>query len=352
VKHPGENIFDVAVIGGGPAGAITAFCLARLGWRTAIFECTAFDKNRYGETLPPEINPLLRDLGLWDAFISLGPVESPGIISTWGSPQPVEIDFVANAYGCGWHIDRNRFDMMLCQQAVEAGATLLLNRRLKWTAEERGWRADEFQAGFLVHANGRHGIISRKSRPGGLEDELLAIVLRVAGGKELRDRRTLIETVPSGWWYSALLPDGTVLAMLFTGIEIYRGQEISIGADLAAAPLTRQRFEGGRLCMAPKIVYTPCGLRAPMFGERWLAVGDSASAYDPLSGRGIFKAFNHGKAAAKAIDSVLSDSGAMEQYESQVRLEFEAYSRQRLQFYGNEGRWPNQPFWRARSSKG
>lgn len=56
--------FDIAVVGGGPAGAATALCLARGGWRIALLERRSLDQARAGETLPPEINPVLRSLGV------------------------------------------------------------------------------------------------------------------------------------------------------------------------------------------------------------------------------------------------------------------------------------------------
>ena len=104
------DFFDVAIVGGGPAGAVSALCLARRGFRVALVEATRFEGERYGETLPPEINPVLRELGLWDVFSGLGPVQAPGILSAWDAGSPTEQDFISNAHGSGWHIDRNRFD--------------------------------------------------------------------------------------------------------------------------------------------------------------------------------------------------------------------------------------------------
>lgn len=101
--------FDIAVVGGGPAGAATALCLARGGWRIALLERRSLDQARAGETLPPEINPVLRNLGLWETFLSQSPLESPGVVSIWGSPVLSEVDFAGNPFGCGWHVDRKRF---------------------------------------------------------------------------------------------------------------------------------------------------------------------------------------------------------------------------------------------------
>jgi 2-polyprenyl-6-methoxyphenol hydroxylase-like FAD-dependent oxidoreductase len=95
-----NEMFDVLVIGGGPAGAAIALCLARQGCSVALLEATAYQSQRYGETLPPEINPVLRELGLLDAFRALSPLEAPGMISLWGDPIPVESDFIPQ---CAWN---------------------------------------------------------------------------------------------------------------------------------------------------------------------------------------------------------------------------------------------------------
>lgn len=344
--------FQIVVLGGGPAGSVTALCLARLGWHVGIFEATAFDRQRFGETLPPEINPMLMRLGLWETFLAQSPLESPGIVSTWGSNRPVESDFVGNAFGSGWHIDRNRFDRMLAEQAEAAGAQLFLDCRRTWTRIGGKWTADEIEADFLVDAAGRHGASVSRSASRIREDELIVIAVRVPSRNgSLKDRRTWIETARAGWWYSTLLPDGSGLAMFFTGAEIYRASGVSIGEQLEAAPMARRRLEGAAGAMT-KVLYMPTGRRRELFGEDRLLVGDSASSYDPLSGRGIFKALQQGEEAARAIDRTLrGDGGALTSYAEQVSRGFDAYTRQRLEFYSAERRWAGHPFWVVRSNR-
>jgi flavin-dependent dehydrogenase len=99
------------------------------------------------------------------------------------------------------------------------------------------------------------------------------------------------------------------------------------------------------------IVHAPSGRRKKVFETDWVAVGDSASSYDPLSGRGIVKALRHGQAAAQAIDARLrGDPTDMDHYAAQVQREFEEYARQRRSYYSLEQRWTDQPFWQRRKS--
>jgi flavin-dependent dehydrogenase len=335
------GFFDIAVAGAGPAGAVTALCLARRGIRVALFEATGFDGERYGETLPPEINAVLRELQLWDAFSALDSVPAPGIVSAWGASTPAEQDFVANAHGCGWHIDRNRFDGMICHEAAKAGAEVFPHCPVQPSnSAGGGWRIGEVQAAFLVDASGRVGLRVDGEHLYQKDDTLLAIALRL--NAEVSDLRTIIETTPRGWWYTAPVPGGQAVAMFFTDPEIYANEGIALGEELACAPLTCARLAAGHI-VSSRVVHVPSACRMKLFGADWAAAGDSASAYDPLSGRGIFKAFRHGAALADAIST-----GRMEEYAARVTREFGEYVRQRRMYYAGERRWPGSAFWRKR----
>ncbi len=340
---------DVAVIGGGPAGATVALCLARRGWSVALLESTAFEGDRYGETLPPEVNPALRELGLWDTFQALGPMEAPGIVSAWGSPVAREQDFVGNVHGSGWHVDRNRFDEMLCAEAARAGAHLVLRTAGTPRREPGGWRVGAVEARFLVDASGRNGLRIDGDCTREEDDVLLAIVLDVRyASAPPSDGRTFIESTRSGWWYTARLAGGTV-AMFFADPGEYTRDGISPAEQLADAPLTRSRLQDGGIS-GSRVVRVSSSRRRTLSGEDWVAVGDSASSYDPLSGRGIFKALRQGALAAGAVDAKLRGSeSALSEYGARVRAEFDEYARQRREYYAGERRWRDQPFWRARS---
>ena len=353
IRHP--NVFymtkelDIAIVGAGPAGAVTALCLARRHWRVGLFECGPLNRRRFGETLPPEVTPVLRKLGLWEGFLSHSPLESPGTIVVWGTGMPVEADFIGSAFGCGWHIDRNRFDEALRREAIEAGASLYLNRRTRWQRSAGAWRSEGFRARILVNTAGRNESWPSRSDHREREDALMAITLTISDvGPDWKEQRTLIETTPGGWWYSTLLQQRTGIAMFFTGSEIYRKYGVSVQEQLKASPQTRARLSAGRIAK-PEIVYAPSGRARKIAGYDWLLVGDSASSYDPLSGRGIFKAIRHGEVAAQAIDARLqSEASSLETYAAQVSREFNDYVRQRQRFYSAERRWANHLFWSAR----
>lgn len=342
--------FDVLVAGGGPAGATLALGLARQGWRVGLLEAASYDSPRYGETLPPEINPVLRGLGLWEQFQALGSLEASGMISVWGDPIPAEIDFVHNVHGPGWHIDRARFDRLLIDEAANAGVQVYSGCRAEACRHDGDlWSVVGCRARILVDACGANGLLIDGNINREIEDVLLGVALTISyPGEHPRDLRTCIETTPRGWWYTALLPGGLAMAIFFTDPVVYRQDGISIYEELQASPLTAKRLAHGKIRHS-RVLRVTSSCRTTLFGNGWMAVGDSASSYDPLSGRGIFKALRHSSSAAKAIDAWLhGQTELISAYARQVRKEFEHYVRQRRHYYESERRWAAHPFWQSR----
>jgi flavin-dependent dehydrogenase len=345
-----NEIFDVLVVGGGPAGATVALCLARRGCRVALLEATAYGSHRYGETLPPEINPVLRELKLWNAFQNLSPLEAPGMISAWGDPTPIEVDFVRNVHGTGWHIDRKSFDQMLVNEAEKEGVQVRLSHRIQaCTRDGEFWRVRGLRSRVLVDASGRNGLRLDDNGARETDDRLIAIALAVSCAiQQRKDLRTSIESTPSGWWYTAALPDRLAVAMFFTDPVIYREAGISIREQLEHAPMTAQYLKGGKV-VSSSVLHVTSSCRGAIFGARWIAVGDSACSLDPISGRGIFKAIRHAEAASTAVIAALDGNmDSASQYARQIREEYGEYVRQRKHYYSSEQRWPEQPFWRER----
>ncbi len=343
--------FDVCVVGGGPAGSATALCLARLGRRVALFEASGFETPRYGGTLPPEITPLLRRLDMWEAFRATHALESPGIVSRWGTAEAVEQDFVRNAHGCGWHVDRRRFDKMIWNCAGTAGVTCHAGVRVAHCRpDEDGWCAGGVRCRFLVDASGKHG----GTRGGGrrqTEDSLVAIAVRAQHpGRAPADLRTYIESVPNGWWYSAPVPGTQTVAMFFTDSVTYSGQGIVLGDELHEASLTGARLAETRI-VERAVLHAPSAILDELAAGRWLAVGDHAACHDPLSGFGVFTSLRYAEAAAQAIHSLVEgDTSALDRYSGLVRREFREYSVRRAEFYAAETRWPASGFWRRRAA--
>jgi 2-polyprenyl-6-methoxyphenol hydroxylase-like FAD-dependent oxidoreductase len=241
---PRERSADVIILGGGPAGTATAIALAGFGWSVIVLERSHYESTRIGETLPPEVKRPLTALGMWERFLADGPVGSPGIASAWGQAELYDNDFIVNPRGPGWHVDRRCFDSMLACAAEARGVEVLRGARgisVSQAARFRDvvgtpagglsatWRVGavvaaqqlERRAALLVDATGRSASPARHLAGHRIVcDRLVGLVGFVSGGGHTRDRRTLIEAVEFGWWYSAPLPDTRQVAAFMTDADL------------------------------------------------------------------------------------------------------------------------------------
>ena len=102
----------------------------------------------------------------------------------------------------------------------------------------------EIRARVLVDAAGRNGLRIGPQAERETEDRLLAIVLRLtypAGPPP--DLRTYVESAPDGWWYSAPLPQGGMIAMFFTDCGVYSREGLVLEQQLSPGLLTAGRLQ-------------------------------------------------------------------------------------------------------------
>ena len=81
----------------------------------------------------------------------------------------------------------------------------------------------------------------------------------------------------------------------------------------------------------------------------WIAAGDAAAAFDPLSSHGIGSAVAGGTQAASAVSAALDgDDGAFTRYTDRLRADYARYLWLRHAYYQEEQRWLDSPFWSRR----
>jgi flavin-dependent dehydrogenase len=112
---------------------------------------------------------------------------------------------------------------------------------------------------------------------------------------------------------------------------------------------TQARLDAFELEASPRVVAAASSRLDRVSGRGWVAVGDAAMAFDPLSSRGLTHALASGIRAGEALDSALAgEAAALDAYGSSASDAFREYSRQRAIYYGREQRWPQSVFWRRR----
>lgn len=361
---------DVAISGGGPAGATAALALARWGRRVLMVDRGHAGRARTGEGLAPSARSLLAELALTPRFDEDAHGISLGNVSAWGSSELETTDFISHPHGHGHQLDRQRFDAMLRGAAREAGALVredtelqLLRARetsrsgLHDIACRDGVRTHALTCRWLVDAGGRSSSLAR--RLGAVRtrlDRLVAFSMRLRAERPTdRDSRTWVEAQEHGWWYSALLPCGERLVCFLTDADLVDRRILLRQQGMWSALLSTQHLSA--LCKShgyepidkPQASDASSATLESFTGAGWIAAGDAALSFDPLSSQGIANAMYTGLRTARAIHAALDENGALiEDHAEHLRAIFGSYRRHRRETYALERRWCNAPFWRRR----
>lgn len=381
-----ETVWDVVIIGAGPAGSATAITLARFGRRVLLVDGQTAPRAKLGESLPPVCVGLVRHFLGSDSVEQnpCGLFRTAGNVSVWASPQPEITDFFFTQTGFGLCVDRVAFDEALRSQAVAAGVTLLRGVHFESCCRvvdgpahwQLSWRASDdtqtHRARYLVDGSGRPAVVARALGIHAVDtaDNLFAYAQWFATDDQDDDRYTRIEAGPHGWWYSNRLPgaEGATTRRL---VVFHSDKDLpeARGAARQDGFLHLLENAGHIGSLLRTRGYRPCGSirgaaanshRLHAFcGDAWMAVGDAAQAYDPLSSQGIDKALRTGSHAGHMIHYALADNPQnaaelgigntfIRQYAEQQQNLWQTYVERRNFYYRAQPRWADSPFWQRR----
>ena len=362
--------YDVAILGGGPAGTATGLELKRNepGLRVLLVEAEVSSGWQIGETLAPGARQLLNGLGCWREVSRDGVLEGVQSQASWGSDRLHAHAFMFSLRGSAWHLDRARFNESLRAAAEAAGVEVWRGTRfLSAASGSEGWRLSlsrqsqsvnqtvNVGARFVADATGRSAsfALSQGSRRC-LADRLVAVaaVVRLRD-QAVRDPATLVEACESGWWYSSVIPGGRLVLAWMSDSDIVRSSSHA-RLEPWLEQLRAARFTMARALEAETadrvLTWPACSHCLDIAsGPRWVAVGDAASSWDPLSSAGIIKALRTGKLGAFALlDAIRGIDGGTTKYRNIIAAEHRRYRSDRRTVYGLERRWSRSTFWRRR----
>jgi reactive intermediate/imine deaminase len=363
VASDGAHPAPIAVIGGGMAGCAACLALDRLGLAVTWIAPDAGVVEKPGESLAAAALPLLADLGVDRLLADPAHRQAHASFTSWGSAALLERHAAAQPGGPGHVLDRGRFEAGLVDAARQRTRIRMVERHLlDFHRTETGWTlvtdtGQHVDARFLIDASGRRALIGRRLGRFRRLDRLVAAYafLQQVATDIAPTPATLLEAVDTGWWYATLLADRRMAINFYSDPDLMpRG----IGSDVLAWRQLAERTSyisrwiesaGYVLVQPPRLATAGTAWLEDAAGVDWLAAGDAAASFDPLSAHGMTTALWMGIQAAEAASlAVDGDASAPQRYAARVRDGVAHFSRGRDAVYGRERRFCGRAFWQRR----
>ena len=336
----------VVVLGAGPAGAAVALGLRRLGYAvTLVSEWRRFAAL---EGVSIRVLEALRAAGLHQALAD----------ATLPSQRQVNWNGQQHAQNIEYLLDRPSFDRGLREDLRAAGVVLIEGRVLAVQLSTSGHQVqieghEVLTADFLVEARGRQAPALGKGLRG---PETVSLLNRWQGAPG--HTASAVESLADGWAWMARRADGQCYWQWTVDVA-----SAGLPGKAQLLEYCRQRRQESAVARAffgddPEVdlqlhARSSTAILSPQVcGENWIRVGDAAMAVDPLSGNGIFQSLSSALQAPTVINTLLRkpERAALAQRFHQQRVEqlFLRFARIGRDFYADEQRWLDQPFWQAR----
>ena len=327
---------DVLVVGGGPAGSVSALLLARAGFSVVLVERQQFPRAKpCGDCLSPAANPILARIGVLPAVRAA----QPALLAGWRLTAPDGHAFSAcftdvtvdETTSSALALRRAVFDAVLLDAARQAGVRIIHDVHVTDVLRNErgavaGVRARQYDQPMLIHArltvgaDGLRSIIARRlgayaRRPRLRKASFTAHVTHTSAGNmgEMRVGTAACLGIapvqpgagPRTHNFTLVLNRGSFVAgagrrtILRDGLRAFGVTADVDDAEILASgpfdwPVRHTVFEGAAL------------------------VGDAAGYYDPFTGEGIYHALAGAELladhAAAALTSRRLDQAALERY--------------------------------------
>src|ERR1043165_2149493 len=316
-------IYDVAIIGGGPAGSVAAALLARAGRRVIVLERDKFPRFHIGESLLPFSMQAFTRLDLHEKFRQAGFMEKFGG-EMYGACGEDGLKFYfedgfRSQTDRSYQVTRADFDKLLLDHAAESGAEV----REQTSVEQVDFSDDDVtlqtssgpvRAKYLIDAGGRNSILSAKFKLKKNYEHLQKVsIFAHYDGMSRADGRDgtltrMVRALDRWFWVIPLSATRTSVGVVLDG-PVYKQSGLSAEEFLQQAieeqPLLMQQMRDAERVTPVRTAADFSYRSTQLTGDRWTLAGDAAGFIDPVFSSGVFLAVLGGEQAADALHEVL-----------------------------------------------
>jgi flavin-dependent dehydrogenase len=326
-----DELCDVAVIGGGPAGSTAAALLAERGYQVVALEKEHHPRFHIGESLLPMNLPIFERLGVHEQVRRLGVYKAGADFETDNECGYSTFAFsraLGNSPPHAYQVWRQDFDRMLFEHARTCGASAREGHEVT-AIEQHGARDCRIQvvsdtgrsyrlrARYVLDASGRDAFLAtrHKLRRRNRLHQSAAIFGHFRGGERRpgADAGNIsMYRFEHGWMWIIPLPGEVMSVGAVCRPDYLKQRRVSprefLLLTLQQNPALWRRLEGAELIGNQVRVsgnYSYDSRR--MSGPGWVLIGDAFAFIDPVFSSGVYLAMSSAEAAARAVDAALRD---------------------------------------------
>ncbi len=319
--------FDVAIIGGGPAGATCASLIRKYNpdLRVGIFEKTKFPREHVGESQLPLIGSILNEMGCWDKVEAADFPIKLGATYRWGaSPDLWDFEFIPDSsfvdeprpaaftgqrQWTAFQVERAIYDKILLDHANELGTEVF--EQVEVEAVERNLENPDrinnltlsdgrtIEATWFVDASGNAGILRRAMEipvtyPGNIKNVAFwdywdnaqwAVTIGTGG------TRVFVLSIGSGWiWFIPIRKDRVSIGFICPR-DFYKSSGMSASEiydwALEQEPFVQEHIQNATREGTVHATKDWSFLSKRMTGENWFITGEAGGFADPILAGGL-----------------------------------------------------------------